>query len=340
MIGMFDTRVMLAALEQRLAPTMFLRDTFFSRARNFDSAMVDIDIVQGKRRVAAYVSPLQEGTVVTRDGYKATSYAPPYVKPKIPTSAADILKRSAGEGVYGAMSPQERAALQLATDLENLDDMITRAEEVQAAQALFTGQVILRDANDALVYPMQSTHKVTLTGTSLWTDTTNSNPLAKLRELKRIIQQDSGLNPTKIIMGSSAWDAFLAHPKVSGNNGLISTIKADLGQITPSTLPGGVTYQGYLRDPGVDIYTYDSWYRDLSDTEQPLVPVDKILLISDDVRFDRCYGVIQDTKALYAVPRFPKSWEEEDPAVRWLMLQSAPLLVPTQVDGYVFAKVV
>ena len=339
-ISMFDSRVMLAALEQRTPPTLFLRDTFFRNTKTFDTDTVDIDIVQGKRRVAAYQSPLDEGKIVTRDGFSTFTYKPPYLKPKMVTTAADLLKRSASETVYTAMSPAARMAKQISDDTNNLDDMISRAEEVQCAQAIFTGTVTLRDAANALTFPMKASHQVTLSGSNLWTDTANSNPLAKLREFKRLIQQDSGLNPTKAVFGRAALDAFLVHPKVTANSGALSSVKTDLGQISPALLPGGVTYWGYLKDPGIDIYTYDGWYRDAADVEQELVPSNKIALIADGARFDRLYGVIQDLGALYAVPRFPSSWEERDPSVRMLMLQSAPLMVPHQVDGYLFATVV
>ena len=43
----------------------------------------------------------------------------------------------------------------------------------------------------------------------------------------------------------------------------------------------------------------------------------------------RCYGAIKDEQAGFQANRyFPKSWLENDPAVRWMLLQSAPLVVP------------
>lgn len=338
-ISMFDTRVMIDALRQLTPATTFFRDRFFRTTKTFDTDTVDIDIVQGKRRVASYVSPLEEGTVVTRDGYKTNTYKVPYVKPKIATTAADILKRAANEMAYGTQTPLQRASQQMAYDLSNMDDMITRAEEIQCVQGLFNGQIVLRDAGDALVFPVKGTHLVTQTGTALWSNAA-SDPLAQLRGWKRLIQQDSSLNPSIAVLGSAVADAFLAHAKITGNTALLSSIKADLGQISPQVLPGGVTYLGYLRDPGIDLYTYDGWYRDAADVEQPLVPVNKVLLLSEEARFDRLYGAIMDNEAFYGMPRFPKSWVEQDPSVRWLMLQSAPLMVPHQVDAFVSAVVV
>jgi hypothetical protein len=54
---------------------------------------------------------------------------------------------------------------------------------------------------------------------------------------------------------------------------------------------------------------------------------------------DKLYGCIKDLSAMYPVARFPKSWEEEDPSARFLLMQSAPLLVPTQIDSFLSAQV-
>jgi hypothetical protein len=42
---------------------------------------------------------------------------------------------------------------------------------------------------------------------------------------------------------------------------------------------------------------------------------------------------------MFAVARFPKSWITDDPSVRWVQMQSAPLLVPVQIDAIVSATV-
>lgn len=94
MISMFDTRVMLPALEQMFSAKTYLRDTFFKNTQTFETETVDIDVYKGKRRVAVYVSPTDEGQVVTRAGYSTKSYKPPYIKEKMPTSAEDVLKRT------------------------------------------------------------------------------------------------------------------------------------------------------------------------------------------------------------------------------------------------------
>jgi hypothetical protein len=308
---------------------------------------VDIDIYKGKRKISVYVSPYSQGKVRARDGYETKTYKPPYIKEKRTTTAADFFKRQIGEPIYSGSSPAQKASQQLAKDLLEMDSCITRAEELQAAQALFTGKVVLTKQKEdgsfiteEINYSPSVSHQIALTGSDLWTDTTEScDPLAKLRSFRRLLVQDSGVSPDIIIMSYDVIDVFLNHPKIKGMGGL-SPIKVELGQISPQLLPNGVTYWGYLKDIACDIYSYDEWYLDpVDNTEKPMVPEKKIFMGSTKARMDRLYGCIKDLSALYSVPRFPKSWEEEDPSARFLLMQSAPLLVPTQIDSFLSAQV-
>jgi hypothetical protein len=337
---------MLKAMEQMKLSNTFLRDTFFKNTTLSQSENVDIDIFKGKRKVAVYVSPYSQGKVRSRDGYETKTYKPPYIKEKRTTTASDLLKRLIGENIYSDGSPSQRASEQLAKDLLEMESCITRAEELQAAQALFQGKVILQKQKDdgsffseEVDYSPSATHKITLTGNDLWSDRTNSDPLVKLRSFRRILIQDSGVSPDVLIMSSDVIDAFLTHPIIKGTGGL-SPIKVQLGQISPQLLPNGVTYWGYLQDIACDIYSYDEWYLDPADnTEKSMVPSKKIFMGSTKARMDKLYGCIKDLSAMYPVARFPKSWEEEDPSARFLLMQSSPLLVPTQIDSFLTAQV-
>ena len=92
-ISIFDRRYMLAALEELRVPSTFFVKKFFANQVEFDTAHVDVDIYKGKRRVAAYVNPRAQGQAVDRIGYSTYTYEPPYVKPKMATTAEDMLKR-------------------------------------------------------------------------------------------------------------------------------------------------------------------------------------------------------------------------------------------------------
>ncbi len=339
-IDIFNTRAMLAALEERKTAGTFLLDLLFSRVETSDSEYVDIDIVKGKRRIAPFVSPLKEGKVVENEGFKTSSYKPPYVKPKKITTAQSVLKRSAGETIYGNKTPQQRAAEKLAKDLAELDDMITRREEWMAAELLQNGSVTCTGdgISQVIDFGLDATHKVTLSGTDLWSDSA-SNPLKNIADWARLIRKDSGVNPNVAIMGSDVADALIANTSVQK---LLDLRRIDLGLIDPTALPNGVTYYGSLKAYGtvVDLYSYDEWYVNDSGTETAMIGADKFILTSTNADFRRNYGAIEDLGALAALPRFPKTWEQDDPSARFVMVQSAPLVALHQVDALVSATVV
>lgn len=345
---LFTSRTMIQALEQTKPPRTWFLSTFFGGApRVFDTEAVDVDIIKGKRRLAPFVNPKREGKIVEKRGFRTRSIKPAYVKPKMVTTAEDILKRAAGTNIYAPNSgPAQKAAEELGRNLAELDEMILRREEWMACMSCTTGKCLIigEGVHDEVDFLMESTHLPVLSGTSLWSDHTNADPLANLKTWKRLIGKDSGIAPTICLMGLSAIDHFLACDKVlgtsSGGKNVFNMINVSMGRIDPRILPDGVTYYGSLQELGLDIYTYEEWYvDDESDIETAMMPANKVLLGSPRARCERMYGAIKDLSALAAVPRFPKSWTVEDPSERLVMVQSAPLMAPLQIDAFLCATV-
>lgn len=335
MIDLFQIRTMLKALEQMYLPKLFFRSLFFRKSTTSDSESVDIDIFKGKRRLAPFVSPIKEGKMVERLGYTTRTYKPPYVKPKMITTAQHYLTRAPGQIIYGAnRTPAQRAAEQLGKDMAELNQQIDRREEWMCAQALTTGKInVVGDGvNDVIDFGMDASHLITLSGTDLWSDTTNSDPMGDLKTWKRLIGKDSGIQPDAVVMGALAWDAFIIHPKTKD---ALDTRRIDLGLIDPKALPSGATWMGYLKETQQDVYTYDEYYLDDSAVVQSMMPEKKVIMGSTKARAEKLYGAIQDLEALFSVARFPKSWIEKDPSRRILLMQSAPLMSLHQVDAFI-----
>lgn len=343
-MDLFNTRTMLDAVEQMKLPRTFLLRTFFNGAnpRTFATKAVDIDIVKGKRKMAPFVHPRLPGSLVSRDGFRQDTYTPPYVQPKIETEAELILKRSPGETPFASKPPAQRAAEQLGKDIVQLDSEITRREEWMCAQALTTGRirVLGEGVDDTIDFLMSASHKITLS-TGKW-DAAGSDPIGNLRQWKRgLIAKDSGRTANVAVLSGEAVDAFQANDLVMKQ---LNTRRVELGLIKPEELPDGVTYLGYLNDPGIDLYSYDEWYLDAADTEQPMIPAGGLILGATNTRNAMLYGAIQDLEAiesgLVEASRFPKSWVTKEPSARWLKLQAAPLAGFLEPDAFVYAKVV
>lgn len=343
-ISMFDTREMIPMLQEGKSANTFLKDLFFSNVVTFETEVVDIDIWQGKRRLAPFVTPKVGSKTVQRIGFKTETYKPPQVAPDMVTTAEDLLKRSPGETIYGAMGPNQRAAQQLTRDLVELDDMITRREEEMCAQALFNGEinVVGEGVNDTIQYwsqlsaPDQPT--TSLGAGDRWNEST-SDILANLRTWRRNVVQKSGIAPTNAILGSDAAEALLSN---EGLVKLLDTRRIDMGEISPEFLPEGVIYYGRLKGSAVDLWGYEEWYVDESDgLEKPMVPAKKILLGSPSVRTSMLYGCVVDpVEGSFAAPRVPLSWtQRKDPAGRIVAVKSRPLPVIHQINGFYVAQV-
>jgi hypothetical protein len=347
-IDPYKRRTLLRMLEQMKPAQTFFLSTFFDKNEDVSTTeYVDIDIIKGKRKLAPFVNPRNQGVMMEREGYTTNTYKPAYVKPKMVITVDDILHRQPGETIYGSeVNQTQRAAAQLAKDLAYLNDCITRREEWMAAQALQTGKipVVGYGVDDEVDFLMDSSHKIVLTGTDTWDDHTNATPIQNLKTWARRVRQSSGLPPTDCVMHTSVYDNFLQCEEVVGTSGgaksLFDTRRIDIGEIQPQQLPGGVTYVGRLRDVNVDLWTYEEWYYDEdAEEERSMMDVDRLILGSRVARTDRKYGAIRDLDVTGAVKRFPKSWTEQDPSARYLMVQSAPLPVLTQVDAFLTAKV-
>lgn len=342
-MDIFDTRTMLDAVEQMKLARRFLMTTFFNGGmpRTFATKSVDIDIIKGQRKMAPFVHPRLPGSLVNRDGYRTDTYVPPYIQPKMETTAELILKRSAGENPYAARPPLQRAAEQLGKDIADLDDQIIRREEWMCAQALTTGQVRVlgEGVDDTIDFMMAADHKITLS-TGQWGGT-GSDPIGNLRGWKRKIAKDSGRTANTGVLSGEALDAFQSDEMVMKQ---LNTRRVDMGIIKPETLPDGVTYLGYLNDPGLDLYGYDEWFLDAAGDEQPMIPAGGLVLGSTNTRNAMLYGAIQDLEAiesgLVEAARFPKSWVTKEPSARWLKLQAAPLAGLLEPDAFIYAKVV
>ncbi len=343
-MDLFDPRTMLDAIEQMVLPRTFLMRTFFNggNPRTFGTKTVDIDVVKGKRKMAPFVHPSLPGSLVSREGFRQDTYTPPYIQPKIPTEAELILKRSPGENPYATKPPEQRAAEQLGKDLAELDSQITRREEWMCAQALTTGRVRVlgEGVDDTIDFLMSPSHKITLS-TDKW-DSASSDPIGNLREWKRgRIAKDSGRTANVAVLSGEAVDAFQRNDLVMKQ---LNTRRAEMGIIKPETLPDGVTYLGYLNDPGIDLYSYDEWFLDDEDTEQPMIPAGGLILGATNTRNAMLYAAIQDLEAIESgmveAARFAKSWVTKEPSVRWLKLQAAVLAGFLEPDAFVYAKVV
>jgi len=330
-MDLFSTNVLAAAVGSLITPQTFLLDNFFPTIQTEQSEEIHFDIDTGKRRVAPFVSPVVAGQVVASRGFHTATFKPAYIKDKRVFDVNRPFKRAMGEQIGGALSPDNRLRAMLATELEDQIGMVTRRMELMAAQAMRTGKVIVTGDQYPTVevdFQRDAALTVALTTTARWGES-GVKPLDNLQTWSLLVTQKSGARPRTVVMDVEAWKLFAADTDVQKQ---LDRFRGN-ATLEPVKTGAGGSYMGSVGD--FDIYVYADWYVDPADgQEKPILPAYTVLLTSQEVQGTRAFGAIRDEAAGFqAVPYFAKSWVSEDPAVRYLLMQSAPLTVPYRVNA-------
>lgn len=330
-MDIYSTQVLAKVVERLHTPPSFLLDTFFPNVQTSDKEEIFFDVTDSKPRISPFVSPLLPGKVVDSGGYQTKSFKPAYVKDKRRFDANIPYKRMAGEIIGGSLSPAQRYERALATHLKDQLDNLTRREEVMAAEILRTGKVIVSgDGYPAQTVDFGRDAELTkaLSGSATW-DSSGVNPVDDLEDWAITLQDKSGVVAKTVVMDPQAWKIFRSNTTVQKyldiRRGTNNTINIDPQIISENEK---ARYAGSIGD--FAIWVYNDTYVDDKGTTCKLLPEKTVILGSrEGLEGTRCYGAIHDEKANWTAQRyFTKSWIEEDPSVRWLLLQSAPLVVP------------
>jgi hypothetical protein len=342
-IDVFSTQVLNKTVEYLDRPASFLLDTFFGSVQTADTEEIFFDIDKSKPRLTPFVSPLVAGKVVADQGYQTMSFKPAYAKDKRQFKPDAPLKRFIGERIGGTLTPQQRRDAAVNRSLTNQLENLTRREEVMASEALRVGQVTVSGDN----YPTQVVNfqrdaglTVTLTGGNRWGQA-GVKPLDSLEDWANLVQTKSGAAAKTVVMDPAAWRLFRTSDDVKTLLTIYRGTNSSF-QIDPLVRGQGNEKARFIGTIGdFDIWVYNDVYTDDNGVTQSMLPANTVLLGSAmQIEGTRCYGVIQDEKAGYRAQRyFAKSWLEEDPALRWMLLQSAPLVVPYRPNASFCATV-
>lgn len=343
-IDIYSTHVLTKVVEQLNRPASFLLDVFFGQVQTEESEEIHFDVDKSKPRLTPFVSPLIAGKVVDDEGFTTKSFRPAYAKDKRRFDASRPFKRSIGEKIGGTLSPQQRLDANLNRTLAKQLENLTRREEVMASEALRTGKITVSgDDYPTVIVDFQRDSELTvaLAGSSRWGET-GVSMIDNLEDWVGKVQEKSGAVGRTVIMDALAWRLFKSDPKVEKLLDLQRLRGTDGMNYGPIAFGQGSELARYVGSLGdLDFWVYNDRYIDDSDQVRKLLP-DYTVLIGSTTQLEgtRCYGSIMDEKAGFRAQRyFSKSWLEEDPAVRWLLLQSAPLLVPYRPNASFCATV-
>jgi Phage major capsid protein E len=337
--------------ELPLNPAFFL-NTFFTATETSDTETVMFDFVKGRRLISPFVSPVVAGKVIREIGYKTESLKPAYIKDKRVFDPSGNFKRRAGERIGGEMTPEQRLAARVGFALSEQLEMWIRRLEVMSAEVLRTGALVIEGDDYPRVevdFQRDPGLTVALAGNDLWSNDA-VNPLDDIEEWGQLIFDTSTLVVRDVIMASDVWKCIrtkMAGPPTDAVanalrlqiDSLTETLSAARAELGPMLLTPGIRLVGIFGDYRLWVHS-DKYIDPLTGQEMEVLPQGEIVMASRDLQGVRHFGAIKDLKAgLQPRSFFVKSWEEEDPSVRYFLGQSAPLIVPYHVNGSLGAKV-
>ena len=347
----YETHNLLMAVEQLTPPTTFLRDRYFptnGASDVFSTNDVLVEYKDGSKRVAPFVAPRKGGVTILRSGYEVQRFEPPCVAPRRMLTIDDLNKRGFGEALLSQLTPEQRQRALILKDVQELSDMISRREEVMAAEVMQTNACVMKHiADDADV--SDDKHIQFFTGESNPAKYTPSGSwnkdyagvTADLGAMARLLTK-RGLGATELVVGADVADAILTNAEIQK---LLDLKNYEAGRIDPKTLTHGATHIATLNVKGrlIDVICYDEEYTDGSESKAYIDPKTVILTAPGAGR--TLYGAVSQVEQsdglfhTYTGKRIPKYLSNAEGNSRSLTLTSCPLLIPNNKNPFIVAKV-
>ncbi len=331
-----ETSVLIGLYAHMLTFDTFLLNLLFPRVVTFDTSEIAFDKLHQTHKLAPFVSPLVAGKARKADGSTLKKFKPAYLKPKNAVDPERVLTRKAGEAIGGSLTAEQRVNAIRMDILDEQRRMVLNRMEWMAAQILRTGKVTVAGEDYPTVevdFGRDTDHTVALSGGARWTESATRDPAGDLEDWMLLLEAPC----THIIFGKTAFSLFLADSKTE------KMLNRDFGSTTTLAMEPSqmmAAYRGRLGAGGPEVWTYNGWYENDSGVRTNYIADDEVLLVSTAGGGVRAHGAILDAKAGYqALDLFPKNWVSEDPAVEYLMTQSAPLPVMPLIDSTLCAKV-
>lgn len=334
----FSTNFLIGVIEGLPRPPMGFLDRYFTRVVEEESEEIHFDKSIRYRLMAPFVSPLLEGKVIQERGHSTETFKPAYLKPKTPLDPTRAIKRIAGEQIGGSFSPEQRQRLRIAQTLADHLAYIERRLEWMASEVLQNGKVTVSGdlyPTTVVDFGRAGALTVVLSGADLWSAAT-ADPMGDLHDWNELaMQQPAGAPLIDFIMDPNAFKNFRAHAKVEKKLDLRREVGAEI-QIQ-ALREEGLRFMGVIDT--FNIWVYQAWYEETIGTLVPFLASGTVVGATPAIEGVQQFGAILDEDVLRAMRFFPKSWVEQDPSRRFVMTQSAPLVVPGRVNGTLKATV-
>jgi hypothetical protein len=339
------------AVNEMKAPNSMLKNYLFGRDVTVPTRQIELSFLRRGRKIAPFVQ--RNGAAIMTEGRNEEFriVQPAHIRVKRPMNPSELLnKRRPGSVIHIEAGGIQAAMRQyMADELGMLMDDVTNSEEYLCALAL-RGQISYQAADESaftVTFPRSASHDVVLTGGDLWSAASTAKPAQDFMDAGTLVNDDVSLNVTDVLLGADAADAFLAcdevQEKLNVNTGVaLKTGTIDLNNQYQES--GAMLLGVYVH--GIKVWRYARQV-EVAGSAVSLIRPDyaEFVARTPAAQMVTYYGAIEDMKAIGAgqvlqSKRFSKSWEEEDPSARMLLVESNPLPCMRRPDATVSMKVV
>ncbi len=351
-IDVYSTHALLIGVRQLHTPTTFLRDRYFPTNEATDifaTKDVLIEYNDGAKKIAPFVAPHRGGVTVLREGSYMQRFTPPRIAPTRVLTVDEINNRGFGEALYTQFTPEQRQFAIVMNDIKELEEMITRREEVMAAETMLTNGCIMKQIGD----DPQKTDDVEI---RFYTESANPSkytPTTKWGQAgAKIIDDIAAMIKMLTTRGLPATDLIVA-PDVAAiilNDAAIKELldirNVNIGNIDPIALPNGVSRIAVLNVYGrmINVFSYDEQYTAEDGKTKQYIPNGYVILTAPAAGRTLRGAVTQIEQSdnifhTYTGARVPKFYADVAGEKRTITLTACPLLVPISKNPWVSAKV-
>jgi hypothetical protein len=250
-----------------------------------------------------------------------------------------------GERIGGDMDALARMDANIVQEMNDQTDLIDRRLEWMAAQALQNGSYTVSGEgfpSTLIDFGRDSSLTITLAGNYMW-DSGNAAavPAQNIDAWGNLMLKKSGAVATDIIFSPTAWSYFIKDQSVR-DAVVFDTLRFQEMRNTlnlAAQTKFGAQYKGQWGS--YDCWVYNDWYVDsTTNVETRMVADGTIIMSGPQLDGTRAFGLIVDPKFAYKPMAYaPKIWYNEDPAQTFLMMQSAPIVIPSRVNACLCATV-
>lgn len=366
---LFGTQTLTRVVNSLDVPEHDLLKNIATTEIQFETEEIIFDKAHPKQGLAPFSLPTVKAPLVEERGYETSSLAPAYIKLRTPCDIHRAFRRQAGEPIGGSMTPRARSMMAMNNVLMDHKDMwMTRLEWMLANMLVHGGYAVYGDD-----YPLQlldferpRSNDVLLRGNDAWNHG-DSDVSDFLQDWSSLFAKNGGGALTDLIMGVGAWKAFRNNSSVEKRFDWASNPSNMTNINTGAMRRRGMKFKGTYEGE-FNVYVYQDWYlsdgveyeRDrvstsdtygqlikVSDvevgTKRPFIPINGVIGLDPTALLaTRAYGAIKDEnflKGMTALPLASRSWVPDDPAIRTVMTQSAPLIFPYRARAAAYADV-